>query len=199
MYLLGNATGSNTIGGLSSGQAGTGFRGVHELRQPHGGVRGSPSRVRLGPCGQRPPVPVDRQGRCRTGNVAAFLCGGNGRAVPRDDVVLRHPAVGCFLTHNGWNSTCESLAAGVPMVCWLGFADQHTNCKYVCEVWGVGVRMDAEIKREQVVERVKVSRRQWRERRCEPARRSGRTRLWQLQNPAGRRGTRASWPAWPKR
>ncbi|GJN19578.1 hypothetical protein PR202_gb06867 [Eleusine coracana subsp. coracana] len=34
------------------------------------------------------------------------------------------------------------------MVCWPGFADQYTNAKYACEVWGVGVRMDAEIKRE---------------------------------------------------
>ena len=59
--------------------------------------------------------------------------------------VLRHPAVGCFLTHSGWNSTCESVAAGVPMVCWPGFSDQYTNCKYACEVWGVGVRLDPEV------------------------------------------------------
>ncbi|XP_062194607.1 7-deoxyloganetin glucosyltransferase-like [Phragmites australis] len=69
--------------------------------------------------------------------------------------VLRHPAVGCFLTHNGWNSTCESVAAGVPMVCWPGFADQCTNCKYACEVWGVGVRLDAEVRREQVAMHVR--------------------------------------------
>ncbi|KAG2657798.1 hypothetical protein PVAP13_1KG147600 [Panicum virgatum] len=69
--------------------------------------------------------------------------------------VLRHPAVGCFLTHNGWNSTCESLAAGVPMVCWPGFADQYTNCKYACEVWGVGVRLDPEVRREQVAVHVR--------------------------------------------
>ncbi|KAM0873853.1 hypothetical protein ACQ4PT_037820 [Festuca glaucescens] len=68
--------------------------------------------------------------------------------------VLRHPAVGCFLTHNGWNSTCESVAAGVPMVCWPGFADQYTNCKYACEVWGVGLRLDDDVRREQVAEHV---------------------------------------------
>ena len=69
--------------------------------------------------------------------------------------VLRHPAVGCFLTHSGWNSTCESVAAGVPMVCWPGFSDQYTNCKYACEVWGVGVRLDPEVRREQVAAHVR--------------------------------------------
>jgi len=68
--------------------------------------------------------------------------------------VLRHAAVGCFLTHGGWNSTCESVAAGVPMVCWPGFADQFTNCKYACDVWGVGVRLDEEVRREQVATHV---------------------------------------------
>ncbi|KAM0893713.1 hypothetical protein ACQ4PT_024931 [Festuca glaucescens] len=69
--------------------------------------------------------------------------------------VLQRPAVGCFLTHNGWNSTCESLAAGVPMVCWPGFADQYTNCKYACEVWGVGLRLDVEVRRDQVAGHVR--------------------------------------------
>ncbi|CAL5058850.1 unnamed protein product [Urochloa decumbens] len=73
---------------------------------------------------------------------------------PQEEV-LRHPAVGCFVTHSGWNSTTESLAAGVPMVCWPGFADQYTICKYACEVWGVGVKLDAVVRREQVAERVR--------------------------------------------
>ncbi|CAO2205892.1 unnamed protein product [Urochloa humidicola] len=68
--------------------------------------------------------------------------------------VLRHRAVGCFVTHCGWNSACEGLAAGVPMVCWPVFADQFTICKYACQVWGVGVRLDAEVRREQVAGRV---------------------------------------------
>ncbi|KAH6777615.1 hypothetical protein C2S51_008927 [Perilla frutescens var. frutescens] len=53
--------------------------------------------------------------------------------------VLNHPAVGGFLTHSGWNSTLESIAAGVPMICWPYFADQTTNSRFVSEVWKIGL------------------------------------------------------------
>ncbi|CAL5010400.1 unnamed protein product [Urochloa decumbens] len=71
--------------------------------------------------------------------------------------VLRHRAMGCFVTHCGWNSACEGLAAGVPMVCWPVFADQFTICKYACEVWGVGLRLHAGVRREQVAAHVGVA------------------------------------------
>ncbi|KAL6840845.1 hypothetical protein ACP4OV_029371 [Aristida adscensionis] len=71
--------------------------------------------------------------------------------------VLRHRAVGCFVTHCGWNSTCEGVAAGVPMVCWPVFADQYTNCKYACDIWRVGLRLDAEVRREQVAAHVRAA------------------------------------------
>ncbi|KAM0904023.1 hypothetical protein ACQ4PT_018292 [Festuca glaucescens] len=54
--------------------------------------------------------------------------------------VLAHGAVGCFVTHCGWNSTVEALSAGVPMVAVPQFSDQPTNAKYIEDVWRVGVR-----------------------------------------------------------
>ncbi|KAG2605427.1 (R)-mandelonitrile beta-glucosyltransferase-like [Panicum virgatum] len=68
--------------------------------------------------------------------------------------VLRHRAVGGFLTHSGWNSTAESIWAGVPMVCWPGFADQYINARYTCGEWGVGLRLDEALRREQVAAHV---------------------------------------------
>ncbi|KAJ0901204.1 putative 7-deoxyloganetin glucosyltransferase [Helianthus annuus] len=59
---------------------------------------------------------------------------------PQEDV-LAHPAIGGFLTHSGWNSTIESIAEGVPMVCWPYFVDQQVNSRFVEEVWKMGVDM----------------------------------------------------------
>lgn len=55
--------------------------------------------------------------------------------------VLAHEAVGCFVTHCGWNSTVEALSAGVPMVAVPQWSDQPTNAKYIQDVWRVGVRV----------------------------------------------------------
>ncbi|RWR73057.1 crocetin glucosyltransferase, chloroplastic-like protein [Cinnamomum micranthum f. kanehirae] len=55
--------------------------------------------------------------------------------------VLSHPSVGCFVSHCGWNSTTESLAVGVPMVCFPQWSDQQINAKLVEEVWKTGVRL----------------------------------------------------------
>ncbi|KAL8188905.1 hypothetical protein R6Q57_029425 [Mikania cordata] len=56
--------------------------------------------------------------------------------------VLSHPSVGCFLSHCGWNSLLESIAAGVPVVACPWWSDQPTNAKLVTNVWGVGVKLN---------------------------------------------------------
>ncbi|XP_062115495.1 7-deoxyloganetic acid glucosyltransferase-like [Humulus lupulus] len=55
--------------------------------------------------------------------------------------VLAHSAVGGFLTHSGWNSTLESIGAGVPMICWPYFGDQQINSRFVSQVWNLGLDM----------------------------------------------------------
>ncbi|XP_057794751.1 mogroside IE synthase-like [Salvia miltiorrhiza] len=54
--------------------------------------------------------------------------------------VLAHEAVGCFVSHCGWNSTLEAISLGVPMVAMPQFLDQMTNAHLVEHVWKVGIK-----------------------------------------------------------
>ncbi|WVZ72193.1 hypothetical protein U9M48_020692 [Paspalum notatum var. saurae] len=75
--------------------------------------------------------------------LAAAFSGGGGKLVAwcEQARVLSHGAVGCFVTHCGWNSTVEALASGVPVVTYPTWADQPTNAKFLDDVFRVGVRL----------------------------------------------------------
>ncbi|XP_075484743.1 UDP-glycosyltransferase 76B1-like [Primulina tabacum] len=64
--------------------------------------------------------------------------------------VLSHPAVGGFWTHSGWNSVLESICEGVPMICSSFFGDQTVNSRYVNDAWKLGIKLENELKREEI-------------------------------------------------
>ncbi|XP_040381054.1 cyanidin 3-O-rutinoside 5-O-glucosyltransferase-like [Oryza brachyantha] len=70
--------------------------------------------------------------------------------------VLSHPAVGCFVTHCGWNSALESIARGVPMVAVPQWTDQPTVAWLVEVCMGAGVR--ARLDGDRVVDRGELQR-----------------------------------------
>ncbi|KAL6839411.1 hypothetical protein ACP4OV_030681 [Aristida adscensionis] len=55
--------------------------------------------------------------------------------------VLAHRAVGGFVSHSGWNSVMESLAAGKPLLAWPMIAEQQLNARHVADIVGAGVRI----------------------------------------------------------
>jgi hypothetical protein len=73
---------------------------------------------------------------------------------PQEEV-LAHRAVGGFWTHNGWNSTLESICEGVPMMCMPQFADQPMNSRYVEQAWGVGFALEGVLERGRIEEAVR--------------------------------------------
>ncbi|CAN6241948.1 unnamed protein product [Urochloa humidicola] len=66
---------------------------------------------------------------------------GGGLVVPwtPQAAVLRHRAVGAFLSHSGWGAVVEGISGGVPMACRPFFGDQNMNARAVEETWGFGI------------------------------------------------------------
>ncbi|KAH0673512.1 hypothetical protein KY284_024599 [Solanum tuberosum] len=56
--------------------------------------------------------------------------------------ILKHPSIGAFVTHSGWNSTLESIEFGVPIIAlpMNFYSDQPMNARLLVEN-GVAVEM----------------------------------------------------------
>ncbi|XP_010530759.1 PREDICTED: UDP-glucosyl transferase 73B2-like [Tarenaya hassleriana] len=54
-------------------------------------------------------------------------------------LILDHQATGGFVTHCGWNSVLEGVAAGLPMVTWPVAAEQFYNEKLITQVLKTGL------------------------------------------------------------
>ncbi|CAK7330431.1 unnamed protein product [Dovyalis caffra] len=76
------------------------------------------------------------------------VCGGKGLVVRWCDQlrVLRHPSVGGFWTHCGWNSIREGVFSGVPFLTFPIAVDQFPNRKLIVEDWKIGWRVKEEFK-----------------------------------------------------
>ncbi|KAJ4835114.1 hypothetical protein Tsubulata_020168 [Turnera subulata] len=59
-------------------------------------------------------------------------------------LILDQEATGGFMTHCGWNSILEGVAAGVPMITWPLQAEQFCNEKLVTDVLRIGVGVGAQ-------------------------------------------------------
>ncbi|WVZ99100.1 hypothetical protein U9M48_044449 [Paspalum notatum var. saurae] len=70
--------------------------------------------------------------------------GGRGMVVTGwapQTAILAHPAVGAFVTHCGWNSVLETVAAGVPVLTWPMVFEQFITERLVTQVLQIGRRL----------------------------------------------------------
>ncbi|KAJ4734113.1 Glycosyltransferase [Rhynchospora pubera] len=80
---------------------------------------------------------------------------GKGKIVPwaPQISVLGHTAVGVFVSHCGYNSVMESIAAGVPILCRPFFGDHMTMARAISHIWKIGIALDGMVFTEQGVVR----------------------------------------------
>ncbi|KAF8690722.1 hypothetical protein HU200_041101 [Digitaria exilis] len=150
-----------------------------------GGARPGEFAARLARCGS-PYLWVLRP------EMAAEVAGGEGLVVPwcAQEAVLGHPAVGLFVTHCGWNSILESVAAGVPVLGCPVLSEQTTNWRQASSTaaWGIGAELPQGAGREEVEAMVRemMGGRKGKEAR-------ERTREWKRKAEASAREGGSSW------
>lgn len=77
--------------------------------------------------------------------------------------IISHPAIGCFVSHCGWNSVMEAAARGIPVVAWPQLGDQKVNAGVVetagLGIWekGWGWLGEKLVKGEEIAEKVKMA------------------------------------------
>ncbi|KAG6525843.1 myricetin 3-O-rhamnosyltransferase UGT77B2-like [Zingiber officinale] len=81
------------------------------------------------------------------GFLARAAAAGQGMVVgwAPQQAVLGHAAVGGFVTHTGWNSVMEAIAAGVPMIGRPIFADHFMASRSMTLEWGNGMGFEGEV------------------------------------------------------
>nr|KYP42144.1 Anthocyanidin 3-O-glucosyltransferase 5 [Cajanus cajan] len=55
--------------------------------------------------------------------------------------ILKHPSIGAFVSHCGWNSVIESVSCGVPIIGWPLYAEQMMNATMLAEEVGNSIRV----------------------------------------------------------
>ena len=77
-------------------------------------------------------------------------CGDKGMVIPWCDQlkVLSHSSVGGFWSHCGWNSTLETVFAGVPILTFPLFLDQVPNSTQIVDEWKNGWKVEIQSKLE---------------------------------------------------
>ncbi|OQV15786.1 putative UDP-glycosyltransferase 84A1 [Hypsibius exemplaris] len=75
-------------------------------------------------------------------------------------LILQHASTAVFLSHCGWNSTMESLAAGIPVVAWPMFGDQKINAEWLVQrstavmVDGTGLKSKRLVLADEIVKKI---------------------------------------------
>uniref|UniRef100_A0A0E0LAG3 Glycosyltransferase N-terminal domain-containing protein n=1 Tax=Oryza punctata TaxID=4537 RepID=A0A0E0LAG3_ORYPU len=109
------------------------FGSMAQLQPPHvEALAAALERTRVAfvwAAGSHTPLPEGFEERAAAAGGRGTVIRGWAPQVP----ALRHRAVGWFITHCGWNSTLEAVAAGVTMLTWPMVGEQFVNARLLVD------------------------------------------------------------------